>query len=488
MLKRFVDIESGKVQVAGVALIVITAVFVDGYFVANGFSYRDILVGLVAAMFGIIVLGREQGIRFGFVLWVSTLALGYRTVQWTSDLRIHPAEVLLWLLLVCVLVQPKLLSRARLRLPLWLWLFIPFWALGWWPLVSGNAPWDKMFNEFRDFLLLIPLLIVGSVVLEVQRYWRYLILAFFLVGTWIAVMGVVEYWFPGVVKWFPEFVSNVKTANTREGFVRAMFSFWGGATATFVCVLTLPTALVLATWWSKSWARLAIAASVVFQLTAIYIGGYRSLWLVVLVQAPIACLLRLKKHGTVVAVLCLVVALGGYQLIPKTEERLASGLAAAQLNPSDHSALVRKERALAAWESSIESPFGVGWGYAGWVHSDFLQVTANLGIIAGLIFLGGFIFTLLRIVQRLIRQRRSAEDGDLGLSLLLSFLGAGGLLAVQGVQVLPQLMLPVWFIWMLVEVWLVQTSRARQGEFVASHDPYRINQAAPSFSYLRNHV
>jgi hypothetical protein len=487
MLKRFVDIESGKVQAAGVALIVLTAVLVDGYFAANGFSYRDILVGLVAGIFGIIVLGREQGIRFGFVLWVITLALGYRTVQWTSNLRIHPSEVLLWLLLACILAQPKLLSQARLRFPFWLWLFIPFWAVGWWPLIAGDAPWDRMMNEFRDFLLLIPLMLVGSVVLERERYWRYLVLAFFLVGTWIAVMGVGEYWFPGLTKLFPEFVSTVQSTNTREGFARASFSFWGGTTATFICLLALPTAIVLSTWWSKSWARVAIVAGVLFQLTAIYIGGYRSLWMVVLVQAPIASLMRLRKHGVVVAALCLVVAVGGYKFIPKSEERLVSGIEAVQMNPTDHSALVRKERALSAWNSALESPFGIGWSYAGWVHSDFLQVMANLGIIAGLIFFGGFILTLIRLIRRLNIHRKSIEGGDLGLSLLLAFIGVGGLLAVQGVQVLPQLTLPVWFVWMLTEVWLVQTSRARQAEFAGSHDPYRINQAAPSFSYLRNH-
>jgi len=36
-----------------------------------------------------------------------------------------------------------------------------------------------MLNEFRDFLVLVPLMIVASVVLKRERYWRYLLLAFF---------------------------------------------------------------------------------------------------------------------------------------------------------------------------------------------------------------------------------------------------------------------------------------------------------------------
>src|SRR5262249_41270272 len=82
---------------------------------------------------------------------------------------------------------------------------------------------------------------------------------------------------------------------------------------------------------------------------------------------------------------------------------------------------------------------------------------ANLGVIAGLIFLGGYLSTLLRLSGRLMPYLRSPELGDLGLSLLLSFIGAGGLLAAQGVEVLPQLALPVWFVWALVDVWLRQT-------------------------------
>jgi len=63
-------------------------------------------------------------------------------------------------------------------------------------------------------------------------------------------------------------------------------------------------------------------------------------------------------------------------------------------------------------------------------------------------------------------QPRLGFDGDdaqaLGLTLVLSFIAVGGLLLMQGVQVLPQMMLPVWFVWSLAENWLRQTSEARQ--------------------------
>jgi hypothetical protein len=174
-----------------------------------------------------------------------------------------------------------------------------------------------------------------------------------------------------------------------------------------------------------------------------------------------AFIFRVKKYGVAVAVLVLFVALGGYQFVPKTNERLTTGLSALQGNPIDHSAQDRKLRAIDAINDSFDTPFGKGWSGAGWVHSDFLQVAANLGLIAGLVFLGGYIYTMMRLGRQLPASLRSG-DGDLGLTLVLSFIAVGGLLLMQGVQVLPQMMLPVWFVWAMADLWLRQTSEARQ--------------------------
>jgi hypothetical protein len=94
------------------------------------------------------------------------------------------------------------------------------------------------------------------------------------------------------------------------------------------------------------------------------------------------------------------------------------------------------------------------------VHSDFIQVGANLGLLAGLIFFGGYLYTLARLLRRVLSEPRTDGQGDFGVSLLLAYISAGGILATQGVEVLPQLVLPVWFVWVLVEVWLQQPANA----------------------------
>jgi len=444
-------------------MILVIAVFsavAFGFYVAQDrYSYKELIVALGVLVIAVIVFGGEHGIRFGLVLWVLTLALGYRTIEWTKDFRIHPSEILLWLLLVCTFAHRQLIARAKLALPWWLWLFIPFWALAWWPLIVGDAPWDKMLNEFRDFLLLIPILIITPIVLQRENYWRLLLVAFFLVGTWIAFMGVVEYWFPQVTDVFPAFIHAAKPELTDEGFARGMFSFWGGSQATFICAMALPIALVLVTWWPRWYSRAVIVLAAVFQILAIYIGGYRSLWFLLILQIVVACVLRLQKHGVAVAVLCLVVGVGGYHYIPNTTERAMTGIAALRGQPIDHSAQERKDRAFEAIDQALAKPFGSGWSSAGWVHSDFLQVAANLGVLPALIFLAGYLFTL----QKLFRNTRvclgRGEQGDLSLALLLAFIAAGEHLAMQGVQVLPQMALPVWFVWALVQEWSRRTAQ-----------------------------
>jgi hypothetical protein len=459
MIERFIHNRQTRLLFA--ALTIVSGALGYYYFAQSG-SYREIIVLFAAAIGGVILFGGELGVRFGFVLWVLTLALGYRTIAWTSNLAFHPAEILLWLLLACILVQRRLVSKARLGFPVWLWLLIPFGVLAWWPMIAGGVPWDKMLNECRNFILFIPLMIVASVVLEREAYWRYILLAFFATGSCIALLGIIEYWFPEVASLFPAFMADAKPTITQEGFIRATFSFWGGPMGTFVCVMALPAALVLAMWWRRWSHRLLIGAGSILQILAIYIGGYRSIWFILIIQVLITCLLRLKRQGAMVAIMCLVFLVGGYELVPRTSERLMSGVAVLKGHPTDSSGWNRTNRALGALSRTFESPYGSGWSSAGWVHSDFLQVAVNLGLIGGLIFLGGYLSTLLRMGRRLVPYLRRYEQGDLGLSLFLSMIAAGGILTMEGATVLPQMTLPVWLVWVLAEIWLRQTAEVRE--------------------------
>src|ERR1051326_452706 len=426
----------------------------------RGVSFSEAVVALGALILAVVVFSGEWGIQFGFALWVLTLALGYRTVRLTSNLPIHPAEILIWVLFLSICLHRRLVSTATLSLPLWMWLMLPFWLLGWWPLISGSAYWDQMLNEFRNFVLLIPLMIVATVVLRRRHTWRLLLWAFFAAGTWIAILGILEFYVVGVARLVPAFMTSTN-AGTIEGFERAMFSFWGGPMATFICALALPIGIVAVRWWQTAWQRAAIIASTIAQIVAVYIGGYRSIWLLVVIEILLACFLSLKRQRVAVAAVCVLVTVAGYQFVPQSgSQRALSGIEALRGHATDSSAKDRINRARSAFEQMVAAPLGSGWSASGWVHSDFVQVGANLGLLGGMIFLGGYLFALWRLFRRVLVDARNEDEGDLGVTLLLSYFSAGGILATQGVDVLPQLVLPVWFVWVLVEVWLTQRSDA----------------------------
>ena len=50
-----------------------------------------------------------------------------------------------------------------------------------------------------------------------------------------------------------------------------------------------------------------------------------------------------------------------------------------------------------ALQNAWKHPFGLGWTGIGWSHSDFSQEFANLGFLAGSIFLGAYSVTLFRL-------------------------------------------------------------------------------------------
>ena len=450
--------------------------FFTWYITIRRISYREILVLLVTVASMVVLVNGKRGVQIGLIFWILTLGIGYRTVEVTRYLKIHPSEIVLWGLLCLVIAQRGILKRhiGEFWLPAWVWFFIPFWIFGWLPGLSAGRPWDKMFSEFKNFLLLVPLFIVVEMAVQDRQRWRHLLLAFFIAGTWIASFGVLEYLFPEIRNIFPRFVSNPIPTLTAESFQRARFSFWGTPVATFVCVLTLPIGLSLWRWWPKVFHRVTIIIAAIVQIFGIYIGGYRSMWALLSLEILVWAVFR---FGPLLGGITLLPLGLFYRYLPvSTQERVLSAILAFEGRPIDSSAINRWDRLSVALQTASKNPFGVGWAGSGWPHSDFAQVAANLGVLAGLLFLGAYLFTLFRLWSQLRR-----ELDNKALPLLLSFLACGGQLAMQGVQVLPQLFLPVIFVWVLVEIYLWNSSN--QYPSISSLDIEEQNEHSTNLSF-----
>ena len=450
-----------------VIVAVLLTTLIDLYVVEYGISYQAVIVTSVALSGLLVFAAGDRGLKWGLIFLVVSFGLGYRTMKVTPSLPVHPSEFVLWGLLALPILQPTKWRpfRTKIWLPYWLILFIPFWIWGWLRGLSVGIHWDEMFNELRNFLLLIPLFIVTETVLSNRTNWRHVLLTFFCIGTWIAGMGVLEYVFPEIKIVFSAFITAPEAYESPEGFARAIFSFWGTPAATFILVLSAPIASVMWYWWTTPWQRGLIFLALAVQVCGIYIGGYRSMWMVFAVELLVFALLCRKT--VVAAVSLLFPILGGWLLPAAAHERALSGISLVTGNPqhTDTSGIKRWGRVTAAFADTLNQPMGHGWAASGWVHNDFIQVGANLGLLAGLLFAGAFLFTLWRIFRRVLVPS-VPEDLQLGLALLVSFIGAGAVLGLEGVEVVTQLVLPVWFIWVLVEVWLRQKPKARRAFYV----------------------
>jgi hypothetical protein len=456
-----------KSRAAYISVIVLALGFavIEILIIEYGISYREVIVTLmVLAAFAAVAVGK-RGLKLGFVFLVLTFAVGYRTMDVAPDLRVHPSELVLWGLLALPLVQR---NKVTVWLPLWLMLFIPFWIWGWWPYIAGDLKWEPMFSEFKNFIILIPLFLIAGSVLAERSSWGAVLLAFYFVGAWIAAMGILEYVYPGIKTLFPEFVTLALPIETGEGFQRARFSFWGSTDAVYLCVLGLPIAAVVWEWWSVLWKRVVNVLIVAIILCAVYISGHRNAWLMVALQF---LALAVVKKQYLLGIAVLLVFFSVYQVAPDAAKaRFYSGteLLSGQPVSTDSSGQKRWYRVTTSLDNTLAHPLGSGWTAAGWVHNDFLQVAENLGILAGTLFFGAYVFTLGRLWSQVRTASVLREQRVLGVTLLLSFACAGIILATDANLELPQLILPIWFVWVMVEIWLRQIRR--QGAGGNTHD------------------
>ncbi|MHB9034043.1 MAG: O-antigen ligase family protein, partial [Anaerolineae bacterium] len=243
--------------------------------------------------------------------------------------------------------------------------------------------------------------------------------------------------------------TDVEGLVSQTGFLRASFSFFGANPAVIISALSVPMAALLPFFFKhKMGIFLSIAALVILSI-GIYISGTRTAWLMVVISSLMLAYFyfRFIGVGAVVlfwGVITRFLPTAAWNLLLSIYTPLTSGQF---LDTSMEKRFVRQQTAL---DLALQHPLGVGWTGSGWVHGDFTQVAANLGILAGIVFLAWYLSTLYRAIKK---YRQYPRDG-LFQVILTSFVLAGVVLATEGVQVLPQYAMPVWFVWGLMEAYL----------------------------------
>ena len=414
-------------------------------------DFRYLLfLALLMVMIAVFAMGGKRTLQVGFVIWIWMFILGYRTIQLTSYFSLHPLTLLLALLFVDFLFLLKSERRIHLKLPGLLWAFSIFWLWGFIPGAARGLPWSQMFSDALNFFLLIPLFMIILYLAGEVRFWKSAALAFLGAGALIAFLGTLEFYFPSFRSLLPGFIqTDVEGLRSQSGFLRASFSFFGANPAVLISALSLPMVWLVPKFYPGKTAVLTSLVLAAILVVAIYISGTRAAWL----MAFIASLL-LAYFGRGWMGLGLGVILWGIasRFLPAEAWNLIFSLTApfASGQIVDTSLQKRFSRQEDAFQLALQNPLGVGWAGSGWVHGDFTQVAANLGLLAGIIFLLWYLQTLYRAWKA---HRKYSQDRLLQ-ALLTAFVLCGIVLATEGVQVLTQFVMPIWFIWGLMEAYL----------------------------------
>src|SRR5262249_25094410 len=157
---------------------------------------------------------------------------------------------------------------------------------------------------------LIPLFAIVATVLQNKREWRTIGIFLYSTATFVAVLGLLEYFYPGIRGIFPQFVSNTDPFVGEDGFARAAFSFWGHPAATFICAMAIPFVIpILKMWPPGQLGQILVWLSLGLHLAAVYLSGFRILWLIVAIQFLVWLVLN-RHYG--LGILATAAAMSGY--------------------------------------------------------------------------------------------------------------------------------------------------------------------------------
>ncbi len=376
-------------------------------------------------------------------------SLGYRTLHVTQYFSIHPLEIVLWLLFIGLIFK-SLAERHQflLGLPPLGWMFVVFWPIGIVRAFQTGVPGDLIIAELILFVHILPVFGIVRQIVTSQKQYNIVMGLLCGITFYISALGIVEYFFPALIGPFKSFFAEQMTRKTADGFDRASFSFWGSPVVTHLLVLFLP--FILAQWprWERIIPRAFLILTIVFSIVAMFIGGYRTIWLIMVVEVGLFFVLRrrITRLGFIAIFLWI-----GFSALPLAALDRVNNFMSFGFD-SDSSARERELRIEQAWNSFLDDPWlGRGWGSAGWVHSDVLQIATNLGSIAASCFVLWYATTLFKAFQ-FSQKARGLWQREHSVASVTFLIGLLVILFTQAVIVLAQLIIPIWFLFALVHV------------------------------------
>ncbi|MBI5303625.1 MAG: O-antigen ligase family protein [Chloroflexi bacterium] len=420
----------------GFALII--AVMLGALVAIWGIGTRELVIFTLVVLTVIVVaIPSDRILRLGFALWIFTFGFGWRTIYLAPNLTIHPSEVLAVLLFFAIALQSLVYhQKVDFSIPPVMLLLVAWSVIGIVVGVMRGNPIDVVLHEFKIFFVAIPSYYVVKHLIASRRDWERAILLSILVAVYISGLGLMDVFAPDLTKRLQgESVETIRTTIT--GFDRAGFLFYGHVAAGLV-VFTFfgVTVRQLVAVRSNGWIRLIWGSALMADLFAMYLSGFRGLWYAMVVF--LIAYAFVQKRSWVL----LVLAALAIPFLPSAFMQRFESLY--NLQYADSSQFKRIDRVTAAFDLLKENPLlGVGWGGSGYVHSDLIQIGANLGILG----LGLFSLWIVHLIWRMFQlTRQSGWIGESASGLFATFCGLAVIFAGEGVIVWAQLTVPIWFL------------------------------------------
>jgi hypothetical protein len=473
-LRRFAwqsDLPSlSSATVVGIALLI--AILIGGTISGSVVGPRELAIVILVMLTAILILvPADRILRLGLVGWILTFGFGWRTIHLTSTINIHPSEVLVWVLFVLITAR-RIVRREGLdlRIPIFMPVLMVFSSAGLWTAITRVDQIGAAIQESKILFALVPCFYVVKWLIKDRADWDRSVWSATLVAVYVSVLGLMDYLDPSLSALLTGRSAAETVTISVQGFERAGFIFFGSTAAAFV-ILTFVSFAILYFLESLTGSRLILVVSAMvlsMELAAIYISGYRGVWFAAGVVIGVYALVQ-RRAWLLLAGVSL-----GLPLLPSDFFYRLTSLF--DLRYADSSQFKRLDRARQALELVFQSPInGVGWGGSGYVHSDIIQLAANLGLPA----LGVFLLWVLNTAWSLLRLiGRQDWIGQYAKALLAALSGLMVVLAGEGIIVWAQLMLPAWFMFAMCFK-LVEFASKEEKIVQASFSPTTFSQLAP---------
>ena len=367
--------------------------------IINAIVIVFVLLGIKSILFD------RNGIEKSFQFIIFAFILGYRTFEPIPGFKLHPIELFVYASIIRIIVSsPPKYFKMPISISLLGIFFLTFFIV-------------DCFSRFNQYVLLefknsILLLMIFFVIQHTQIKKVYIIgllKSYLFSASIISILGIIEYLFPSFMSSLFGFQNKPVFIGQTILFSRLSFLFWGSPlAANLVPPIFLILLLLKAEKDSIANYNSFLTFLVLINLFAIYLSGNRISWLILTVLLVITIfqyrgsLLPFMKSYILLITISFVV----YIYSQPVEGRYLSTFKAltGQIDTRfDSSGNERLNRAKIALASIASRPLGTGWGSQGWVHSDFLQISATIGIIPGVIFIFAPLLLFLRSYRCYLR-------------------------------------------------------------------------------------